>query len=250
MIRITFGGRHLHLWIGAIFMVVGPIFLHMGIQQASEESRYRNEGKTAEAVVLDKWIKKAEGGDNSRTRYEISYRFSDAQGRESDGTGEIEVEEWENLQKGSKIKVTYLPDSLNASRIEGSRDWTSSVIAMALGGLLTVIGGVIVIPGFSRLLSESRLRRSGTAAEGEVIKVEPTKISLNRVRQWVIRYRYKDHMGQVREGKTGMLPPDEAQAWNKGDKGEVRFDQRQPEKSVWIGKAVEQSDIQLEGGGR
>jgi hypothetical protein len=209
----------------------------MGIQQAGEESRYRKEGKTAEAVVLDKWIKKAGGGDNSRTRYEISYRFGDAHGRASDGTGEIEVEEWENLQKGSKIKVTYLPDSPNASRIDGSGDWASPIIGMGLGGLLTVIGGVIVISGFSRLLAESRLRRSGTIAEGEVIKVEPAKISVNRVRQWVIRYRYKDHMGQLREGKTRMLPPDVAQAWNKGDTGQVRFDQHRPEKSLWVGKS-------------
>lgn len=238
MIRITFGfgGRNLFLWVGGIFMVVGPVIFHMGVQEAREESRYQKEGKIAEAVVVDKRIKKAKGDENSRTRYEISYRFTDAQGRAFDGTHEVSVEEWENLEKGSRIKITYLPGSAEASRTEGSGGWESPIIAMAMGSLLTVVGGVIFFPGFSRLLSERRLRRGGMAAEGEVIKVEPSKVSVNRVRQWVIRYRYKDHMGQVREGKTGSLPPDEARAWETGDKGEVRFDQRRPDKSMWIGK--------------
>ena len=66
------------------------------------------------------------------------------------------------------------------------------------------------------MVSERQLKRSGVPVEGEVIKVERTAITMNRVHQWVIRYRYKDHMGQAREGKTGMLPPDQARAWNKG----------------------------------
>jgi hypothetical protein len=235
MIRISFGLRHMHLWVAGMFLLVGPIFLYTGIQQASEETRYRSEGKTAEAVILDKSIRKATRNENSRTRYEISYRFVDAHGRSLDGTGEVAVEEWENLQKGSRIKVTYLPDS-DTSRTEGSGDQTSSVVAMAMGGLLTAIGAAIFFPGFSRMVNEKRLRRSGVPVEGEVIEVERTRVSMNRVRQWVIRYRYKDHMGQNREGKTGMLPPDQAQAWTRGDKGEVRFDPHQPQKSLWVGK--------------
>jgi hypothetical protein len=149
-----------------MFLLVGPIFLHMGIQQASEESRYRSAGKTAEAVILDKSIKTATRNENSRTKYEISYRFIDAQGSARETIGEVAVEEWENLQKGSKIKVTYLPDSVNASRTEGSGDQASPVIAMAMGGLLTVIGGGILFREISRMLSERRLRRSGGSDQG------------------------------------------------------------------------------------
>lgn len=192
MIRITFGLRHLHLWMAGMFLLVGPIFLHMGIQQASEESRYRSAGKTAEAVILDKSIKKATRNENSRTRYEISYRFIDAQGSARETTGEVAVEEWENLQKGSRIKVTYLPDSVNASRTEGSGDQVSPVAATAMGGLLTLIGGGILFRGFSRMVSERQLRRSGVPVEGEVIKVERAAVTMNRVHQCVIRYRISD----------------------------------------------------------
>jgi hypothetical protein len=230
------GGRHFLLWLAAGFMVLGVIFLDMGIKEARQESRYRKEGRNVEAVVLDKWIKKARRGENSRTRYEIAYRFTDAEGRAIDGTDEVDVEEWENVQKGSRINVTHLSGSAEASRTEGSGGWESPIIAMGMGSVFILVGGGIFFPGVFRLLSERRLRRSGVAAEGEVIRVEPSKVTVNRTRQWIIHYRYKDHMGQLRDGKTGSLPPDEARAFDVGDKGEVRFDRHRPQRSIWLGR--------------
>ena len=51
-----------------------------------------------------------------------------------------------------------------------------------------------------------------------------------------IRYRYRDHLAQTREGLSSYLSPDQAAAWHASDKGTVRFDPLRPQDSVWVGK--------------
>lgn len=116
------------LWVGGIFLIVGVLLTVTGIQSASTETAYRKEGLTADAKVLDKLLERAKRGENSRTRYLVSYRFRSEQGKEMDGVTEVPVEEWEALEAGSSIRVLYLPDSPGTNRVEGENEWIVSLV--------------------------------------------------------------------------------------------------------------------------
>jgi hypothetical protein len=81
-----------------------------------------------------------------------------------------------------------------------------------------------------------RLLVEGVPAEATVTAVHETRVSVNRVRQWRIRYRYRDHLGQTHEGRSGYLSPHDVEDWREGDRGAVRFDRDRPEVSVWVGR--------------
>jgi len=116
--------------------------------------------------------------------------------------------------------------------------WRTGEYTAAAGGLIVAaIGGRLVGTALGRLRTEERLLREGLSAQAEVLAVEETNIRFNRLRQWVIRYRYDDRAGEAHEGRSGYLDPDEAAAWNPGDHGVARFDPRRPSVSIWIGKA-------------
>jgi len=101
-----------------------------------------------------------------------------------------------------------------------------------MGGIATSLGGFVLF-GVKRI---ERLSKEGIVAEGTVFEVSPSWLSINRVRQWTIRFRYQDHTGKTREGQSGAISPDEASTWQVGDKGSVRFDHGRPQLSLWIGK--------------
>ena len=101
-----------------------------------------------------------------------------------------------------------------------------------MGGIATSLGG-FVLYGVRRI---GHLIKEGILAEGAVFEVSPSWLSINRVRQWTIRFHYQDHTGKIREGQSGPLSPDEASTWQVGDKGSVRYDYGHPQNSLWIGK--------------
>jgi hypothetical protein len=67
------------------------------------------------------------------------------------------------------------------------------------------------------------------------VAVQESSITINRVRQWEVKYSYQDHVGQMHEAASEYMPPQEAEKWHQGDKGTVRYDQMNPEVSYWVG---------------
>ena len=80
------------------------------------------------------------------------------------------------------------------------------------------------------------LMKEGIVAEGTVFEIGPGWLTINRVRQWTVRYYYQDHTGKIRKGQSGPISPDEASTWQVGDKGSIRYDYGHPRHSLWIGK--------------
>lgn len=228
--------RSMWFWIGALLLLVGVVFTTTGIQELIEEREYGEQGLTVQATVSSKSIERAKRGENSRTRYVIAYQFTTAQGDAVEGSAEVPVEEWERLEADHPFSVTYLPDAPQSSRSAGEDDWVTALVFSALGGVFVLLGSGLTLGSLRSIFRTLRLSREGLIAEGTILHVGPTNTTINRVRQWRIRYRYRDHLGRTQEGTSHLLSPDEASGWREGDTGTVRFDRQQPDVSVWVGK--------------
>jgi hypothetical protein len=231
--RIGFSSRTLFLCVGGGFLVVGLILVYAGIQDAAREQAYQEQGKLVEAVVVDKTIQRASREGNTSTRYEIAYRFTAPDGRAVEGLDKVEVEEWEALKPGSPFKITYLPGAPETSRAAGSGGMAAPYLMAGFGGLLALIGGGLFGWTATRLLRERRLLREGMKAEGKVLAIRGTNVSVNNVQQWEVRYSYRDIFGRSHEGTSGSLPPAEASSVEIGDTITIRYDRERPEVSVW-----------------
>jgi len=112
-------------------------------------------------------------------------------------------------------------------------------IPLAIGVVITAVGGTIVRSALQRIRLAQYLRREGLAAEGEVIAVDQTGMRYNGRAQWKIVYQYRDRTGASQRGVSGYLEPDEAAEWHVGDKGLVRVDPNRPARSIWVGRLEE-----------
>lgn len=241
---LTFGTNHFWLLFGGMWFAVGALFFCDGlidwIQIGGLDERFERDARTVQGTVLNKTIISSTSGFGSHRRssrsYHVRYRFGTPEGRQFEDTAGVYSEAWDKLAEGGPIQVTYLPDEPLANRVEGRTDLGSAVAGVLMGGLLAIVGGVLLGPHLRRLLRMSRLRREGTTAEATVLQVERGWMFVNHAQQWRIRYRYRDHLGQTREGLSGYLSADEAAAWHADDKGTVRFDRLRPQDSVWVEK--------------
>ena len=229
--------RAMVLWIGAFLLMIGLVFTVLGIRDASRERRYQTNGRSADAIVTGKSIDRAERGGNPATRYLVTYRFTSSEGRDIEGSAEVPVEDWERAESGQTFPVTYLAEAPESSRAVGSGQEARIVIYvfLAIGGVFSLLGGGLTLVQGRDLVRAVRVLRHGLVTDGTVLRAGPTSTSINRVSQWRIHYRYRDHLEQVREGASHLVSPEEGSAWHEGDVGVVRYDRERPEISVWAG---------------
>ncbi len=101
--------------------------------------------------------------------------------------------------------------------------------------MFALLGGVLAFAEGRYLVRAARVLRHGLVTEGTVLRAGPTGTSINRVSQWRIHYRYRDHFGRQQEGASHLVSPEEGLTWKEGDRGTVRFDRERPEISLWVG---------------
>ena len=225
------------LWLGTVLGLLGIVFAIIGVRDAYTERQYHAQGLTVAATVTDKSIERANHEENSRTRYLVSYRFTSPEGQDMESSAEVPVEAWERLEAGQTFPVTYLPDAPGSSRVQsgGEDDWIAVYVFLAIGAVFTLLGGGLAYSDLRLIRRTIRVSRHGLPTEGTMVTVRQTGTSINRVPQWRLSYRYRDHLGRTQEGASHLLSPEEASAWKAGDRGTVRFDRERPEISVWMG---------------
>ena len=108
--------RAVALWVGTVMFLLGIVFAVIGVGEAYTERQYEEHGLTINATVTDKSIERAKRGENSRTRYLISYRFTSSEGQEVESSAEVPVEDWERLEAGQRFPVTQA----DAARVKGT----------------------------------------------------------------------------------------------------------------------------------
>jgi len=107
-------------------------------------------------------------------------------------------------------------------------------VFIVIGLVALVVGGYLVVRS-SRILREDwRLLQVGIDAQATVAAVEPTNLRINRRVQWEISYAYRDKSGQEYQGRSWTMPEGEARKVKPGDHGAIRYDPKQPNRSLWI----------------
>jgi hypothetical protein len=244
--KFSLSGATFTLWFGGIWLVVGVPFLvlglYFGFHEHSVSVRMKNEGAVATGMVLSKWIatnrSHGSGSNNTTTRsYWTSFRFQTGRGETVKGEAQVDERTWDSLIERRPIKVTYLADAPQQYRIEGEESsWILAFIFAGLGAVFTTVGGLVFARGVTHWRVTSRLRHSGTPADATVESVGPARITINGVQQMVVRYRYQDSAGRSRTGRSDPMSPEDADAWNAGDRGRIRFDAQLPQRSLWLGR--------------
>jgi uncharacterized membrane protein YwzB len=118
-----------------------------------------------------------------------------------------------------------------ANRAFADVAWVAVIVPL----VFTAIGGGFTWWSLRSVLLWRRLLREGTATEGTVLEIVVTGVRINRRPRLQIRYEYRDQLGSTFEGKSHLMSPEDASQRRPGDVGEIRFDPRQPELSMWVG---------------
>jgi uncharacterized protein DUF3592 len=235
--------KNFWLWFGGIWLVCGLPFLIIGLyagnQRISADRRLAAEGRTVDGMVLTKAITYSSSSNSNRSggspTYRVTFRFRTTEGLISDDA-EVSQETWDRLIEREPIQVTYVPDAPHYHRVEGQTGgWIMPTVMTVLGGIFTGLGGFILLRARSRRGMNTRLQREGMTTEAIVTEIRPARMRINGVPQWLVRYQYQDDRGQSRTGSE-HLSPDEGEQWKVGDKATVRYDRKQPNQSLWVGK--------------
>lgn len=237
--KFSFSGSFFALVFGAIWLAVGLIFLPVGLVLAWHEYQRGTvipaEGERALGMVLTRTY--TASSKNNDPSYSIEYRFATREGRQITSRAKVTRAEWELLKERGPVKVGYLPANPDINRVPSQLgDTVEAVVFSAVGGVFSLLGGVIAGIGLLRLLRQRRLASSGSSAQARVESVVETNYSVNGVRQLAVSYRFQDSSGREMHGKSEPMSPQEAANWKPGDVGAVRYDAAAPQKNLWVGK--------------
>jgi hypothetical protein len=121
--------------------------------------------------------------------------------------------------------------------------WPDLALVLANGGFLLlfapfgvticVVGLAGCLVGLGRALRGWRLLRHGRVAEGTIREVT----GRGGRHGYRLVYEYRDQHGRTRSGQSHRLAGAEALMWRVGDRGEVRFDSLDTDRSLWTSAA-------------
>lgn len=229
--------RSFWLLFGGIFLVAGLVLTLIGAGMAWQQGRFASDGLTAQGVVLGKTIRQADAGENRSTEYHVRYRFANSDGAPVDASDQVSFDRWEALVEGGPVTIEYLAGDPGLSRVQGGDDAILLILFIGVGLSALAIGMGISIWQLRRLRATHRLWREGVATEAVVVRVEPANVTFNNRPLFRIRYEYGDPAGGRHNGTSGLVAWEEAEAWQPGDRGTVRYDPHRPDVSTWIGEA-------------
>jgi len=227
-----------HLIAGIALLIIGGVFFTISSTFFLEERAYRN-GRQADATVTRKHMRPATS--NSSTAYEVTYTVRSSSGDEWEKTSVVEPSVWDGVERGSAIRVQYLPGDPVSLRVARPDRTVLVGFLTALTAPVVVLGLSLVGRGVRQVWRLARLYRHGQPADATITAVHETNVTINRRIQWAIDFTFRDHVGQVQHGTSAPMPPDEALEWREGDTGIIRFDPQRPGDSVWVGQEAERS---------
>jgi len=231
-----FATRSVSFWVAVVLLVVGAILLAVQWGSAVRERRFDQEGRVADGIVLSKNIRRAtrSGSNRSQTRYQVTYRFTAADGVTYEGEDDVTTATWDRLQELEPVRIQFLVSSPSTNRLAGQSSGTVTSVAGGIGLIASAIGLVLLVRSANAAKNKARIWATGVSTSGTVTGVEETNVKVNRRPMWVVRYHYRDHAGQTHDGTSDYMSAQKAHAWKAGDNISVRFDPDKPQLSVWV----------------
>ena len=230
--------KNFWFWFGGLWASVGTLFLTVGIAVGIYNARIDEQlaasGRETEGTVLTKEISGSSDGDARTLR--VTFRFVDEAGRSVLGAAELDPVAWDALVEQGPIRLTYLPNAPQTYRVQDHSDSAAVIpwVFALVGGVLAAVGSFVVVSARRKSKREAVLLEHGMLATATVLDVAPGNVRINGVPQWKLRYRFQDSRGRAHEG-SHALSPDEAQDWQPGRTGNVRYDAQNPRSHLWTG---------------
>ncbi|MDP9467367.1 MAG: DUF3592 domain-containing protein [Chloroflexota bacterium] len=221
---------------GAIFLVAGLLLAVISAGMGWRELRFTSDGVAAEGIVLERTIVRADAGEDQSTEYRVSYRFTTDGGQVVEGSDAVPFDQWEVLAEQGPIAVEHLLGDPAQNRVAGGEDLILVAIFAAVSAIALVVGLAILLRQLRRLRHEQRLWRVGLVAEAKVLGIEQSNVTFNRRPLWHVLYEFIDAAGGRHTGRSGYLSLEDAQRWQTGGRGAVRYDPDAPDESLWVGE--------------
>lgn len=145
-------------WIFAIiFTLIGIGAFIMGEIHFQDRINLENNGHSTKATIIDIEASTftSSGGHRrvrrTTTHYSPVVRFTDDKGISRIGKSKVASLEYKNLEKGSTVTITYLPDNPTEIILAGDSTGKSApIVFMAAGGLFCAMGGFLIYKGVKK----------------------------------------------------------------------------------------------------
>lgn len=230
---LTFGVRTFWPLFGAIWLACGALMVLIGGGVAWGAYRFERDAIVREGRVISKAVQP--GGSRSSSSRIVTYRFATLDGQEIIGRREVKAHTWNAMEEGTRIRIAYLPNDPSRHRLADERDVPGALMVFGVGGVVAAFGGALVRSGVIKYRRQQQLRLEGVPARATVTAVKETSYRHDGRRLWLVTYRYKDRHGQLHQGESGYLLPEEVEGLRTDDTGAVRYDPNSPTDSLWVG---------------
>jgi hypothetical protein len=119
---------------------------------------------------------------------------------------------------------------------ERQSEWESHMLMIGFGAVLAPIGLFLLVRGIRTAQRKVHIYENGRRAEGTVVAIEESNVTINKQRQWQIRYSYRDLTGHAHECISEWMSREKAFEWAEGQTGQVRYDPDEPSRAYWVGR--------------
>ena len=167
---------------GAIFAVVGSVFLALAGWLYWEDQRFAQSAKSAKGTVIEN-VRYFD--DEGSVMYRPIVEFRDSNGIEHQFSSNVSASS-PQFEVGETADILYDPGKPDSARIDGFMQ--RGLFPLVFGGLgfltLLVGGGMIVWP-IARRRTLAQLRKSGQRVEGEIVSVKEDRgVEINGEHPW------------------------------------------------------------------
>jgi len=136
------------LFIGAILLFVGSIFIAIMGTYVYRAHRLASEGEFATGTVVKKVMHQASDSGTSNTSYEVDYSFTTATGLKVEGDDTIDPDAWDQLKEGGPVQIEYAASKPRINQIGAtSGPLIIGYIVVVVASLIWLVGATLAVKG-------------------------------------------------------------------------------------------------------
>src|ERR1017187_4814185 len=159
------------IFIGAILLFVGSIFIAIMGTYVYRAHRLASEGKFATGTVVKKVMHQASDSGTSNTSYEVDYNFTTADGRTLEGNDTIDPDAWDQLKEGGPVQIEYAASKPRINQVGAtSGPLIIGYIVVVVASVIWLVGATLAVKGLRGPWSApARSGKTATHADSGVV---------------------------------------------------------------------------------